>query len=125
MRTRSGVVSANFGIAVIFGLIVSIFAFMLGSAIFKAVITETTVTNIKVTGKERITVKNGDQVDSKYLIFTENEVFENTDTLFRLKFNSSDLYGKIREGQTCTFVVNGWRVQLLSMYRNILSAECN
>jgi hypothetical protein len=98
---------------------------MLGSAIFKAVITETTVTNIKVTGKERITVKNGDQVDSKYLIFTENEVFENTDTLFRLKFNSSDLYGKIREGQTCTFVVNGWRVQLLSMYRNILSAECN
>ena len=125
MRTRSGVGSANFGIAVIFGLIVSIFAFMLGSAIFKAVITETTVTNIKVTGKERITVKNGDQVDSKYLIFTENEVFENTDTLFRLKFNSSDLYGKIREGQTCTFVVNGWRVQLLSMYRNILSAECN
>jgi len=72
---------------------------------------------IKVDSKER--VQNQDS--SKYLVFTEKEVFENTDALFRLKFDSSDLYGKLKEGGKYTCDVYGWRISLFSMYRNLVS----
>jgi hypothetical protein len=85
---------------------------------------EETVSNVKVTGKERITVGSGEGTSSKYLIFTNREVFENTDTILFLKFNSSDVYGAIQPDQTCEFRVVGWRVPFLSMYRNIISASC-
>jgi hypothetical protein len=83
-----------------------------------------TVSNVKITGKERITVNSGEGTHSKYLIFTNQEVFENTDTILFLKYNSSDIYGAIQPDQTCEFRVVGWRVPFLSMYRNIVSARC-
>lgn len=60
---------------------------------------------------------------SRYMIFDENEVFQNTDAFLFLKFNSSDLYRDLRVGETYTVTVAGWRVQFLSMYRNIIRIE--
>lgn len=74
---------------------------------------------VTVTGKERIT--NGDS--SKYLVFTEGETFKNTDSFFYFKFNSSDLYGKLKEGRVYRLKVYGYRVPFLSWYRNIVSIE--
>ena len=71
---------------------------------------------IKVIDKERITT----DTENKYLIFTENEVFENTDDILLLKFNSSDIYGKLRRGSTYRVRVVGWRIPALSAYRNII-----
>lgn len=81
-----------------------------------------TVETIETTiqSKERI----NDGFTSKYLIFTEKEVFQNSDTWAFLKFNSSDVYGKLKEGATCQLKVNGFRVPFFSMYRNIISATC-
>jgi hypothetical protein len=59
----------------------------------------------------------------KYLIFTDKGVFENTDSWIELKFNSSDLYGKLEKGKTYDFRVYGWRIPLLSKYRNIVRAR--
>lgn len=64
----------------------------------------------------------------KYLIFTELEngevrVFENTDSLLRWKFNSSDLYGELKEGGSFIINVYGFRIPLLSMYENIYEVE--
>ena len=86
--------------------------------------TRATVT-ATVTDKERIveTYSEG-QASSKYLVFTDIETFENTDSLIDMKFNSSDLYGKLQKGQACRFEVVGFRVAFMSMYRNIVSAEC-
>lgn len=81
--------------------------------------TMTTVT-FEVTSKERVSGDNS----SKYLVFTPNEVFENTDTWWTLKFNSSDLYGKLVVGSTCEAKVSGFRVPFLSWYRNIHSVNC-
>lgn len=80
--------------------------------------TQETVT-VKITEKERI--HDGDE--DKYLIWTEGEVFENTDSLVLGKFNSSDIYGKIQENETYECKVYGWRIPFLSMYRNII--DCN
>lgn len=70
---------------------------------------------VEVTGKERVT--SGDS--SKYLIFTDKGTFENTDYLFKGKFNSSDIYGKIEINQKYRFDVGGMRIPFLSMYQNI------
>lgn len=105
-----------------------IFGFLFSVLLFVSFITyslviniySVNVDNVKITGKERITTKD----DSKYLIYTENEVFENTDSILHWKFNSSDFYGKFREGQVCTLSVTGVRNPLFSMYRNIVAMEC-
>lgn len=69
---------------------------------------------------ERVTNADG---RVKYLVFTENETFENTDELIFFKFNSSDIQGTIEEGNTYKAQVVGVRVPLLSWYRNIISVE--
>lgn len=62
-----------------------------------------------------------DQGSSRYLVFTGGEVFENTDCFTRFKFDSSDLQSELKEGETYTATVYGWRVPLFSWYRNIVS----
>lgn len=74
--------------------------------------------SISVTGKERISQGSGDSLTHKYLVYTENETFENTDSILFLKFNSSDFQRRL-DGQK-TVTVAGWRVPFLSMYRNIV-----
>jgi hypothetical protein len=101
-------------IAVVFGAIVILTLLYYTSA--------ETVT-ITVTDKERIVESNGESTSSKYLVFTDTEVFENTDDLFLWKFNSSDVQGKLKVGEKYTVLVIGWRVPLLSMYRNIVNIE--
>ena len=79
---------------------------------------------VVVQDKERIT-SGHNNATSKYLIFTETETFENTDSWLALKFNSSDVYGSIQKGQACSFRVTGYRSPFFSRYRNILSATCS
>lgn len=78
---------------------------------------------IKVKDKERVTQGSGDTQENKYLVFTEDETFENTDAMLHGKFNSSDLYGKLDKGKSYECKVNGYRVGFMSSYRNLL--ECS
>lgn len=82
--------------------------------------TQDTVT-FTVVDKERVTKSAGDTIVSYYLIFTENETFGNKDSLFGWKWNSSDIYGSLREGETYEADVYGFRIGFLSKYRNILT----
>jgi len=72
---------------------------------------------IVVQEKERV----ADSDSSKYLIWAEDgDVFENTDSLWFGKFNSSDLYGDLMVGNEYCVTVAGWRIPFFSMYRNII-----
>lgn len=81
---------------------------------------------VTITDKERVTTQVAEgQTDSKYLIYGEDKngktyVFEDTDTLFRWKFNSSDVYGTLKEGETYELTVIGFRVHILNWYENII-----
>ena len=103
-----------------YGLIIAGFLsiFLLGPIIHFS--TMETTTGHVVVEKERINTKD----TSKYMIFTDKEVFENTDSLLSLKWNSSDVYRDVKIGDTCTFKVTGIRVPFMSWYRNILEAQC-
>lgn len=84
-----------------------------------------TVENYIVTieDKERITTGSGEDISHKYLIFTEEKTFENTDALFHFKFNSSDIQGRMKIGKTYKVKTYGWRIPFFSTYENILSVS--
>ena len=84
------------------------------SAMYSYGTKETMTCNVK--NKERVFTKDR----SKYIIFCENEVLEDTDTLWYLKFNSSDVYNDLDIGKEYKLDVYGWRIPVLSAYRNII-----
>jgi hypothetical protein len=77
----------------------------------------------EVIAKIKKTERVYSQGSSKYLVFTDKEVFQNTDSLSYLKFNSSDIYGSLEIGKTYKFEVYGFRLHLFSSYRNIISVK--
>lgn len=97
-----------FVVVVVLGICVSFFYYTTGETI-----------NIKVNDKERVVTGSGENMTSKYLVFTENEVFQNVDDILLLKFNSSDLQGQLKLDTEYEVKVYGWRIPMLSMYRNI------
>jgi hypothetical protein len=106
-------------------IVVALSVFMVSTiGIWMHFATMTTISGLVVQDKERVVTGSGADQESKYLIFTDQETFENVDSWLALKFNSSDVYGSIVEGSTCEFTVTGWRFPFLSWYRNILEATC-
>lgn len=74
----------------------------------------------KILDKDRVVTDES----SKYLVYGETEVFENTDSILEGKFSSSDIQGHLVIGECYQLEVYGWRVPFLSRYRNIVeSAE--
>jgi hypothetical protein len=83
---------------------------------------------ITVTDKDRIVESNDNEVNSKYIVWGKTPdgealVFENTDNVFRLKFNSSNVQGELEIGETYKITVVGIRVPFLSWYENIIKLE--
>ena len=74
-----------------------------------------------------ITIKKMERVmfsnNSKYLIYTEDGVYENVDSILRMQFNSADVYGQLQNGRTYICDTYGWRVPFFSMYPNIVSCR--
>lgn len=79
--------------------------------------------DVKVTEK---IVKTGKD-SSRYLIFTEidgvERVFENTDSFFKFKFNSSDIYAKLKIGKSYKIRAYGFRIPVISWYENIIDVN--
>lgn len=99
---------------IITSIICIIIAYYSSGTTIKATITDT---EIFISG-------DGDGgINTKYLVFTDIEVFENRDELFRKKFNSSDFQNEFKSniGSTYEFTVLGWRIPFFSMYRNIVT----
>lgn len=96
-----------------------LFVGLIGLSVVLPFLTNEVVT-ATITDKERIVTRE----DSYYLIFTDDEVFRNSDSLLELKFNSSDIQGAAKVGSTCQMNVYGFRVSFLSMYRNITEIHC-
>lgn len=60
---------------------------------------------------------------STYLIYTDNGVFKDEDSLWYWKWNSSDVYNVLERGKSYRADVYGFRVPFLSMYKNIIVAN--
>lgn len=102
-------------IKILIGLII------LGVIAIDPILVYTTSTNAEFTVKDKTTVVS--QGHSKYLIYTDNEVYEDTDSVWYFKFNSSDVYSQIEVGKHYNAKVYGLRVPFLSWYKNIVSVQ--
>lgn len=112
-----------------------IFEFITAVIVIAAAFTISAITSfndteyiVTVTDKERITSVSSSDSSSKYLVFAEDEqgetiVFENTDCMLRGKWNSSNIQGKLKVGNTYKITVVGYRIPFLSMYQNIIEIE--
>lgn len=75
----------------------------------------------RVEDKERV-CKSGDG-GCEYLVFTDQGTFAIKDSFLIWRFDSSDVYGRIKDGQSYEAEVIGWRIPFLSMYPNIVEAR--
>ncbi len=90
-----------------------------GCAIYKA--SEDVVT-VTVQRAERVSQGSGANQSHKYLIYTDTETFEVTDSWAYWRWDASDVYGTIKPGERYQCTVVGWRIPFASWYRNIITA---
>jgi len=100
------------------GIVLLVVGLITASTIFNHNSVE--VVTIKVDSKERITTGYGENMESKYMVYCESEVFENTDDITFGKMNSHDIQARLKPGTTYKVKVCGFRNNYLSSTRNIL-----
>ena len=64
-------------------------------------------------------VKRQSEKSDVYLVQCGDNVYKVSDLLFKGKFNSSDIYAKLKVGKKYEIVTTGYRFNLFSMYKNI------
>lgn len=67
-------------------------------------------------------VKRNDDIE-KYLVSCDDEVYQITDNILYGKFNSSDLYAKLKIGKKYKLQISGFRSGIFSAYKNINEIE--
>lgn len=111
---KGSIISVMVGLIFIVGFV--------GLLSISPIISYTTIETATITVKEKERVCSGSSngTSCKYLIYTDQGVYENVDDFWQWKFNSSDIYSTLEEGYTYEATVNGFRIPFLSMYKNIL-----
>ena len=105
----------------IFTVLILLFAVCIGISSCVATFDDSAVT-ATIKGLD---VKRSSESSDRYIVFTDKGVFENTDSMIRGKWNSSDLQNQLidLQGKEVTLKVCGWRVNWLSWYPNILEIQ--
>jgi len=99
------------------GFVLVFIVFLVFSLAFPLV----TVRTFEGTLEDRIVDRGNTFLVLKNISNGKTEVFENEDSLLFWKFNSTDFVKDIKPGVIYHFKVNGLRIPIFSMYRNILS----
>lgn len=74
-----------------------------------------------ITAKE--SVSKGDS-GHEYRVFTEEcGVLKVGDTVWRMHFESADVYASLKEGETYDLITTGWRIPFLSWMPNVVEAS--
>ncbi len=79
--------------------------------------------DVTVTGVDHKLMKVKGETKDVYLVFTSQETYKNVDSPAYLKFNSSDIQGRLIQGGRFHIDYYGFRIPILSMYKNITSAK--
>ena len=102
-------------------IIVLAVVFILSILLYNPIVIALTTENIVIT-VTKTDIKRNDDSDT-YLVYTDNETFQNSDSFWNFKWNSSDLHGKLKNDSTYKVQVHGIRVPYLSIYRNIIKID--
>ncbi|UCH66260.1 MAG: hypothetical protein JSW63_03770 [Ignavibacterium sp.] len=109
------ITSYIFRISMFAGLIIVLASVLFGYLFFEPFLTEKeeiiTITNMQKWGKE----------PGKYFIFTEDEVFLNSNDYYHNKTNAEELFPLFKKGYTYKVKVIGVYLPFLPRFRNIKS----
>jgi len=97
-----------------FALVIVLVILVFGFLFFEPFLTEK-VETITVVNKERWVGERG-----SYFIFTEKEVFLNSNNYYQNKENADKIYPLFRPGSTYKVKVVGYRISFLPRFRNII-----
>lgn len=114
---------------ILFIIIWTITCFIIVSTLFIniAYLTKTGTQTITISDKgikvDAVANDNSAGTLASYLIYTKSgEVFTNKNSLWYNKWRSDELQGKLKIGKTYRVKTVGFRVPVLGMHKNILSA---
>lgn len=68
-------------------------------------------------------VQDRDGQGSQYMVYTDNGVYKNVDSLLNNKFNSADLYNQLQPNHKYKCVAVGFRNGVISEFENLISCE--
>lgn len=68
-------------------------------------------------------VLDKDRTEDDMRVYTSCGTFENADSMWRGKYESSDTWAKLQPGEVQTLTVYGWRQPFLSEFPNILEVK--
>jgi hypothetical protein len=98
---------------IVIGLIIIIFSLVYGYLFFERFLTEEEIV-ITVSNSEKF----GDET-GRYLIFTDDEVFDDANNYYHDKHNATDVFNKLQKGRTYTVKVVSFYWPTLPHFRNI------
>lgn len=103
-------------------------AFIASSLISYNIATHIEQKTIVVDGKERLLkVDSSDGKTSssyKNFVYAGGEAYVVEDSFWNWHFRAGTVYASLREGATCQVTLAGYRFGFLSMYQNIIAANC-
>lgn len=67
--------------------------------------------------------KRGDKSDKFYIVLDNKKVIENTDLIFKGRFNSADVQGTLRVGEKVKVKTIGFRIPIISSYPKMYEIE--
>jgi hypothetical protein len=79
---------------------------------------------ISVVSKERITKISKDSSTIESYVYSPDETYVVEDSFWNGHFTAMTVYATLKEGAECRVTLSGWRVGFLSMFQNIIKAEC-
>lgn len=106
------------------GIIVAITVFALvvvgGIVLTLAMNFNETERTCTISGKESVRQEEGNQ----YRVYTEDcGTLQVSDSLLRMRWDSADTFGTLKEGSEVTVTTIGYRIPFLSMFPNILEVK--
>ncbi len=103
-----------FRLSAMIGFLIVLLILLFGYLFFEPFVTEETIT-IKVLNKSQFGNEPG-----KYFVFTQDEVFNNSNNYYHSKENADDLNEKLYPGSTYKVNVVGVYIPWLPRFRNII-----
>lgn len=119
-RNRDGRIFDDIGrgvVAAVVGVVVLVVVLAAWGSYARATTTTTVVTD-----KERVCKSGDNGQECEYLVFTEDGTYKVGDSLIAFRWNSSDVYGKIKRCHRYEIDHYGWRIPFGSKYPNITKA---
>lgn len=110
--------TSNSGSPVI-ALVVVLFLFVsLGVSCYSCTVTD----EVRITISDKESVHSSENGTMRY-VYTENGTYKCDDSMIDGKWNSADVYGRLKEGHTYEVKTRGIRIPFMSMFPNIVEVR--